>query len=182
MTCFLRLRIPGIRMSEFYSPHFTKVSIFLLVGLGQFQVKLQFKYIFHVQESTCQENSLIMRWSYGTEVFLIGCSGSLSVKFFIIIKWKFAKFFLEQDFVLWAAWCQVMQMLSMPSIIMPKMMTWFLAINRCYWKKTFPSRPYRDAYKEIFSLLHGQLIFKILDKVLLWDLSMPFSAVLHVSI
>lgn len=61
MTHFLILRVPRIRMSEFYSPYFTKVSIPLLVGLGQFQVKLQFKCIFHVQKSIYQENSLVMR-------------------------------------------------------------------------------------------------------------------------
>lgn len=63
MTCFLRVRIPGIRMSQFYSPYFTKVSISLLVGLGQLQVKLQFKSIFHVQKCTYHENSLVIRWT-----------------------------------------------------------------------------------------------------------------------
>lgn len=44
-------------------------------------------------------------------------------------------------------------------------------------KKTFSSRLYKDAYKDTFSLLHGQLIFKITDKMLLWDLSGSVSAV-----
>lgn len=48
-------------MSEFYSPYFTKFSISLLVGHGQLQVNLQFKHIFHVKKSTCQENSLAIR-------------------------------------------------------------------------------------------------------------------------
>lgn len=153
------------------------------MGLGQLQVKLQFKSIFHVQKCTYRENSLVMRWTYGGEVFLIGCLGSLPLKFFyILMKQKFAKFFLEQGFVLSAAWCQFMQMLSISFIIVPKMMTWLLAISRCYSKKNFPWSLYRDAYKDTVSLLHGQLIFKIIDKVLLWDLSMSFPAVWHVCI
>lgn len=144
MSHFITLRTPRIRMSGFYSLYLTECSISLLVGLGHSnslgKLKLQFRSdflaelrLFHVQKSTkCTLRKwdelmraklyFLIAWVSFCEIIHIFLNGD---------KLKFAKLCLAQGFVLWTALCQLMQMLSISSIIMPAKMNWPLAIGKC---------------------------------------------------